>query len=201
MTPEQQKQEERNFLASLGLDDVEIQSDGVSEPPEDEAWLLDTLDAMALLRARGESVSLTLMGGGEEEAALKKQAQTLGLTDCVRFTGGLSREEIAAVCRESDAFALASRRETFGVVYIEAMATGLPVIATRCMGPEDFVNDENGIRVPPEDAAAFADAMERMIRSRDRYDSEAIAAFVRSRFSPQNVAEQLTQVYKEIVKC
>lgn len=159
------------------------------------------LDAMALLRARGESVSLTLMGGGEEEAALKKQAQTLGLTDCVRFTGGLSREEIAAVCRESDAFALASRRETFGVVYIEAMATGLPVIATRCMGPEDFVNDENGILVPPEDAAAFADAMERMIRSRDRYDSEAIAAFVRSRFSPQNVAEQLTQVYKEIVKC
>ena len=87
------------------------------------------------------------------------------------------------------------------MVYIEAMATGLPVIATRCMGPEDFVNDENGILVPPEDAAAFADAMERMIRSRDRYDSEAIAAFVRSRFSPQNVAEQLTQVDKEIIKC
>ena len=53
MTPEQQKQEERNFLASLGLDDVDIQSDGISEPPEDEAWLLDTLDAMALLRRLG----------------------------------------------------------------------------------------------------------------------------------------------------
>ncbi len=53
MTLEQQKQEERNFLASLGLDDVEIQSDDILEPPEDDAWLLDTLDAMALLRRLG----------------------------------------------------------------------------------------------------------------------------------------------------
>ena len=159
------------------------------------------LDAMALLRQRGEDVSLTLMGGGEEEAELKKQARSLGLEDRVRFTGRLSREEIAAVCRESDAFALASRRETFGVVYIEAMATGLPVIATRCQGPEDFVSDENGILVPPEDAGAFADAMAQMIRDRDRYDSQAISSFVRERFSPRAVAEQITKVYEEIVTC
>ena len=53
MTSEQQKQEEQRFLASLGLDDVEIQADGNAEPQEDEAWLLDTLDTMALLRRLG----------------------------------------------------------------------------------------------------------------------------------------------------
>ena len=53
MTSEQQKQEEQRFLASLGLDDVEIQADRNAEPQEDEAWLLDTLDAMALLRRLG----------------------------------------------------------------------------------------------------------------------------------------------------
>ena len=159
------------------------------------------LDALALLGERGENVSLTLIGGGEEDANLKRQARALGLEDRVRFTGKLTREEMADIYRQADAFALASRRETFGVVYIEAMATGLPVVATRCMGPEDFVNDENGLLVPPEDAGAFADAMAKMIHTRDGYDSGAIAAFVRERFSPRAVAEQITKVYEEIVRC
>ena len=108
---------------------------------------------------------------------------------------------MADVYRETDAFVLASRSETFGVAYIEAMATGLPVVATRCGGPEEFVNEENGILAPPEDPEALAEAMKQMIHTRDRYDGAAISAFVRDRYSPRAVAEQITKVYEEIVQC
>ena len=58
--------------------------------------------------------------------------------------------EIVKVYEECDCFVLPSAGETFGVVYVEAMAAGLPVIATRCGGPEDFVNEDNGILIISE---------------------------------------------------
>ncbi len=159
------------------------------------------LEAMALLLRGGQRASLTVIGDGDEEAALKRQAARLGLEQSVRFTGRLRREEMASLYREADAFVLASRGETFGVAYIEAMATGLPVVATRCGGPEDFVNDENGLLVPPEDPEALAEGMKRMISACPDYDGAAISAFVRETYSPRSVAEQITRVYEEIVKC
>ncbi len=107
---------------------------------------------------------------------------------------------MAELYREADAFVLASRAETFGVVYIEAMAAGLPVIATDCGGPADFIRADNGLLIPVGDEKALADAMERMIRTRDSYDSAAIARGVRDRFSPAAVAGELEAVYRQIVK-
>ncbi|MBQ3275874.1 MAG: glycosyltransferase [Oscillospiraceae bacterium] len=156
------------------------------------------LDALAEVRARGFDAVLAVAGGGEEESALREQAVRLGLEDRVEFLGRRPRTEIAELYCRSDAFVLASRRETFGVVYIEAMAAGLPVIATVCGGPEDFVREDNGILIPPEDVRALADAMERMIRTRDRYDSDAIARFARDSFSPGAVAAELERIYREI---
>ena len=159
------------------------------------------LDAMALLRDKGMDVRLTLIGGGDEEAALKSRTRRLCLEDSVRFTGRLPREQLAAIYRDADAFVLASRGETFGVAYIEAMAAGLPVVATRCGGPEDFVDNANGILVPPEDPAALAEGMERMVRTVGSYDGAAISAFAREKYSPEALAVRLTNIYEEIVKC
>ena len=99
-----------------------------------------------------------------------------------------------------DAFVLASRRETFGVVYIEAMAAGLPVIATRCGGPEDFVTEENGILIPVDDAAALTDAMEHMMLHRREYDSASISADIRRKFAPETIAARLTDIYKTVLE-
>ena len=159
------------------------------------------LSALAELLARGEHVRLTLIGGGEEETALKSQARELGIENAVRFTGALPRERIAQIYADADAFVLASRGETFGVVYIEAMSAGLPVIATRCGGPEDFVDENNGILIEPEDIPALTNAMKRMIHERERFDDERIAAFAKEHFSPQAVAARLTEIFKEIVPC
>lgn len=143
--------------------------------------------------------ALTVFGGGAEMSRLVQQAADLGISDQVRFMGLRSRDEIAEVYAQSDAFVLASRLETFGVVYIEAMASGLPVIATRCGGPEDFVTPESGLLIDVDDGAALTAAMKRMIANRAEYDSAKIAAYVRRRFSPECVAKHLTEIYQEAV--
>ena len=159
------------------------------------------LRAFARLTQSGIDARLTVIGGGPEEAPLKVLADSLGAAERVRFTGALRREEMASLYSASDAFVLATRRETFGVVYIEAMAAGLPVIATCCGGPEDFVDGSNGILIPPEDEDALFSAMEQMVRTGDKYDAAALSAFARERFSPETIAGQLTQIYKEITPC
>ena len=67
--------------------------------------------------------------------------------------------EVSSILAHADIFVLASRKETFGIVYVEAMAKGLPVIATKCGGPEEFVNKENGILVPVDNVEELSKAM------------------------------------------
>lgn len=98
-----------------------------------------------------------------------------------------------------DCFVLPSRYETFGVVYIEAMASGKPVIATACGGPDDFVTQENGLLVPVGEVSALARAMQQMMTSRHQYDSDKIRESVQSRFSSQAIAGQLEQIYSAVL--
>lgn len=85
------------------------------------------------------------IGDGHLRSVLMEYVWKHDLHDIVMFHGILSPMEIVKVYEECDCFVLPSAGETFGVVYVEAMAAGLPVIATRCGGPEDFVNEDNGI--------------------------------------------------------
>ena len=101
---------------------------------------------------------------------------------------------------ESDCFVLASRRETFGVAYIEAMAMGLPVIATKCGGPEDFVTNENGILVPVDDIDKLKEALIKMHQNIDLYDREKISSSTRESFAPSTIAKHLIEVYKNVIK-
>ena len=159
------------------------------------------LKALAELRDGGESIYLTVIGDGPERNNLLSLTKALGLEERVRFTGRISRREMLPFYHSADAFVLASRAETFGVVYIEAMAAGLPVIATMCGGPEDFVEETNGILIPTEDVGALVQAMKQMIKTRETYDSTAIAAFAREKFSPARIASRLTAIYEEVLPC
>jgi glycosyltransferase involved in cell wall biosynthesis len=81
----------------------------------------------------------------------------------VRFLGALAPEQVPQQHAASDAFVLASFEETFGVVLVEALMSGRPVVATRCGGPEDIVHEGNGWLVPPGDPAALAAAMDQAV--------------------------------------
>jgi glycosyltransferase involved in cell wall biosynthesis len=95
---------------------------------------------------------------------------------------------------------LVSKAETFGVVYIEAMAAGLPVIASKCGGPESFVQKMNGKLVDVDDVDATAQAMVEMVRDRYRkYDEKKIREFAVNHFSPESVSKSLIQEYESLL--
>ena len=155
------------------------------------------IDAFAQLEG-GER--LIIVGSGTEREPLRAQAEQLGIAARVRFTGMLGRQSIAGLMQESNAFVLPSRGETFGVAFVEAMAMGLPVIATRCGGPEHFVRPCNGLLVNIDDVEQLAKAMRQMETNIEWYQPEAIRAYVRERFSAKAIAGQLEEIFEEVIK-
>jgi glycosyltransferase involved in cell wall biosynthesis len=127
----------------------------------------ELLHSAGLLRDRGRDVRFLVVGDashGEEEYArsIRTLAQTLDLEDRVTFAG--YRTDIPALMASFDVLAFPSHAESFGVVLIEAMAMGLPVVSTNNDGVVDIVVDgQSGIMVPRQDARALADGLERLI--------------------------------------
>ncbi len=118
--------------------------------------------ALALLRSAGRAVDLLLVGDGELREVLAREAAGRGLSDCVAFCG--SRTDVPELLRAADVFVLSSRREGLPIVVLEAMASGLPVAATRVGAISEVVRDgEDGLLVPPGDPPALAAALARLL--------------------------------------
>lgn len=139
-----------------------------------------------------------IVGDGPEKNRLVNQANEFGISDYVSLVGRKTKEEIIEIMSESHAFVLSSRAETFGVVCIEALSQGLPNIATVCGGPEEFITDKNGLLIPTDDIDAMAEAMCKMYDNYCQYDNAAIANECLRKFSPQVIAGQLTEIFKEV---
>ncbi len=121
------------------------------------------VEALGLL-SQGADYEVTIAGDGDLRPMLEARLGELGLRDRVRFTGRLPNAEVASLLSGLDMFAMPSRREEWGVAAAEASASGLPVVATSVGGiPEIVVDGETGLLVPPEDPAALAKALERLI--------------------------------------
>ncbi|MPM58999.1 Glycosyltransferase Gtf1 [bioreactor metagenome] len=139
---------------------------------------------------------LIIFGEGSEQKSLEQLIEEFKISEHVKLMGLRTRHEIASVLSSSDVFVLASKNETFGVAYIEALACGVPVIATTCGGPEGFVHEGNGILIPVDDEKALLEAMNTMYDKASTYDRVKIAAEISEKFSPDSVAEQLEDVYR-----
>jgi glycosyltransferase involved in cell wall biosynthesis len=158
------------------------------------------LRAFADARPRlGPPTSLRIVGDGPDRAALGDLARTLGLTDAVRFVGALTGRALAEELAGAHAFVSSSRKEGFGVALVEGLATGLPVLATRSGGPEDFVRPEQGILVAPDDADALAVGLVDLVEGLAGFDRRAIAASVAEQFAPDIVGRRLVRLYSEVL--
>lgn len=157
------------------------------------------IDVLIKAFASLENCRLNIIGGGPELENLKALAQSLGLSERINFTPELSHKELGKKLNECDCFVLPSRAETFGVVYIEAMACGLPVIATRCGGPEYIVTDDNGILVDVDDVQAVAAAMNTVKNGERIFDSRKIRRNCAENYSKTSVVERLISVYNNMI--
>lgn len=133
-----------------------------------------------------------IIGDGPEKSTCVELANDLGLGDRVHFLGRLSHEETMVGVANSDIFSLPSWGEAFGVVYLEAMAHGLPVIGCWSNGAADiFQNGEQGFLIPPHDLEALANCLEYLIRDgRLRAEMGSKGMFCAEKFSwDENVSK------------
>lgn len=156
------------------------------------------LPAFAQALKTHPNLKLTIGGGGYEEFKLHQLAIDLGLQNHVTFLGKLKNDEVLNLMYNSDAFVLASRHETFGVVFIEALAQGLPVIATRCGGPESIVNQSNGMIVDVENQQSLTDALISLYENRHLYHPQTLRENALNEFGEKTVINQIIKIYETI---
>ena len=125
------------------------------------------LRAMKVVVARHPEVRLIVIGGGPELPRLRRLSRNLDLDGHVSFRGPVARDrDVRAAYFEADLFCLPSRQEGFGIVFVEAMAAGLPVVAARAGATTEVVEHERtGLLVPPSDPEALASALMRLLAS------------------------------------
>jgi glycosyltransferase involved in cell wall biosynthesis len=145
-------------------------------------------------------VNFVIGGGGGELENYKKLALSLSLNN-VKWLGPVRREEAPALFQSSHAFIMLSRHETFGIVYAEALATGIPVIATECGGPEDIINDINGVLIKMDSPEQAAKAIKEVFTHYSHYDSKVIRADFENRFSKIKFIDKMKKIYQEAVAC
>ena len=120
-----------------------------------------TVQAFAQLREAHPEATLTLIGQGPERDSLKELSRELGVSDAVRFLGEIPNPAVLAIMAKAQFFVMPSVREGFGIVYLEAMASGCITIGTEGEGITDLiVSGENGFLVPPDDPEAIVRTVE-----------------------------------------
>jgi glycosyltransferase involved in cell wall biosynthesis len=160
------------------------------------------LDAFVRISQRLPRVRLVVAGDGPERGKLERYAETRGCASRVHFAGRVEHEDLPAWYRSADVFALTSRFDNSPNVVLEAMAAGVPVIATDVGGVSRYMkNDRNGALVPANDADAVAHALEAILTNPARRD--AIGRQNRldalSGFSWRASAERLLSVYERVI--
>ena len=157
------------------------------------------LNALARLPQRRDWI-LHIVGDGEQRGEYQQLAARLGQAEKVRFHGWITKLGVAELMRQMDLCIVPSLVETFSVVTIEAMACGIPVLATRCGRPEELINEETGILVQPGSVEILASALDTIIDRLDHYDRSAIARYAKGRFSRESVGEIFRELYVDVMQ-
>lgn len=205
----------RDAIAALGVDtpfrvvpntvDTELFHPPLSTPAFDGRLLAVSglygakgyeylLPALARL---GESVHLDVVGDGEGRARYERLAAELGIEGRVRFHGELPKFEVAAHMRRADLYVLASVYENNPCVVLEALVSGLPVVATRVGGVPEVVTEERGELADPRDVVALAATIEYALTR--EFDRAAIASGAAREFGFEAIGRSLADVYTEVL--
>jgi 1,2-diacylglycerol 3-alpha-glucosyltransferase len=156
------------------------------------------LSAASQVMKKNEHVRLVLIGEGDEQNNLEKYVRNVGLTDRVEFTGRLPFEEVPAYLKAADLFCFASVTETQGLVTMEAMAAGLPVVAVDATGTTDEITHGQEGLLTANNSLALAQAIEQVINDENLlYRFKQAAKKKAQTFDTVVQTEKLVAVYKQ----
>jgi glycosyltransferase involved in cell wall biosynthesis len=172
---------------------------GFAGRPEDGRKNLPLLfESVKLLRDQGKDISLKLTG--DPSPQLRDEIKHQGLTDHITWTGWLKQEELPAFYQNLDVFVIPSFQEGLNIAGLQAMASGVPVVSTRCGGPEDYVIENETGRLVGFDVSEVAKAITELIddrKTRDRLGANA-RKFVEDHFSHDRFAACLADAWEEV---
>jgi len=161
------------------------------------------LDSLAVLRDRGCPFVCTLVGDGPLRSVIEGHVADRNLRDVVTLTGALPPDRVQTRYEEADLVVSASFSEGIPVVLMEAMAQGLPVVATRVGGvPELLRHGQTGLLVAPGDAAELADAIQWVLDHPEasRAMGDSARRFVRQEFCLDTAADRLMTLFEQAVE-
>lgn len=159
------------------------------------------LEAVKILKDKtAGNFTVRLAGKGSLRPELELLAERLGVDDRVHFLGRISREDMQREMQRANCFVLPSRYEAFGAVLIEAMATGMPVIATRSGGPDSIVTGETGVLIDSENSEQLAGAMVTMIKNHLSFPARKIRSRVMKQYGQTSVMNQYNQLFINILE-
>jgi glycosyltransferase involved in cell wall biosynthesis len=166
---------------------------------KDHALLLESCARLREL-APGLTWTLDIYGEGEQRAQLEAAIHRLALGDTVRLRGeGFTPDEIRAAYDGADLFVLATRKESFGIVYVEAMARGLPIVTTDVPGTRDVVRHEITGLLAPRSAAGLAAAIARITADPAQYENLSAAGLAAaSAYRWPGIVRRLAEIYRSL---
>jgi glycosyltransferase involved in cell wall biosynthesis len=130
----------------------------------------------------------------------KKQSEELGVNKKCKFYGEILSEDILKFYSSLDIYVLASRDETFGVVVVEAMSCGIPVIATKCGGPQEIITKETGVLVENENPEEIAKAIVYLSENLQLYDRDSIRKYAQEKYGQKTFEESITRLYQNVLQ-
>jgi glycosyltransferase involved in cell wall biosynthesis len=153
------------------------------------------LYAISMWRPSSAVVKFVIVGDGPLKNDLFNLADKLEINDLIEWKGHVSHELVPYLYNSSNVFVLPSYHESFGVVLVEALACGLPIISTKCGGPEDIVNSSNGILVEIGDIESLSLALQNMFCNIFKYEKTVILSDFEARFAKNVVVSKIRDVY------
>ena len=155
--------------------------------------------AIKKLKEQNIKIHLDVIGDGFYENYYKQVCDELNLHKEITFLGRKNKFEIAEILKKENALLISSELESFGIPGIEAMASGLPIVSTDCLGPTEYINSKVGVICKVNNVDDMADKIKYLIDHYEKYDNNYIRQEA-SRYSKEEVIKNTIKLYNKILK-
>lgn len=157
------------------------------------------IDSFKIFNQKYTNSSLKIIGIGDQLKSLKKKVKDYKLTNKILFKGEKSRIDIIQEFNQSHAFIYASTFETFGVIFVESMSMGKPIISLDCGSAREIISELSGIIVEKKSAQDMSSSMEELYNNYSKYNSHSIRKYCELNFSEKKLSNKMIGHYNDVL--